>query len=218
MNTYEKLTVASFTTKLQNGDYASLAGARRAIGKAQDMSTNDKNKAREAADKYFTGAVVPKPKSTAPAKKAPAKKAAAAPKAEKVKAAPRKAARSKKPETAQARAPRGRPKGRPTTAAAAPAQPVATVPEKVTQAQSNIALADQAIETVSKALVAIKECKSIYPNIDMVAGQRAADALLKTIEFVTSSVAPVFPKVEVPMVESPNGISYAEPGELAATP
>lgn len=218
MNTYEKLTVASFTSKLQSGDYASLAGARRAIGKAQDMSTNDKNKAREAADKYFMGGAAPKTKAPAPVKKAPVKKVAAV--AKPAKAAPvKKAARAKKPEAAQARAPRGRPKGRPTTHAAAAQEAAATVPEKVAQAQSHLSLANQAIQTVSSALTAIKECKTIYPNLDMNSGQRAADALLKTIEFVTNSVAPVFPKVpEVPVSDSPNGVMHEQAPALAATP
>lgn len=77
---YEKLSPERFAEKLKAGEYDSLTGARRAIGKAS-WSEAAKNTARAAAEKAFGGAAAPAkaaPKKTA--KAAPKKAAVAAPK------------------------------------------------------------------------------------------------------------------------------------------
>jgi hypothetical protein len=85
---------------------------------------------------------------------------------------------------------------------------------KITEAEKALGLADQAITTVGKALMAIKECQAIYPETDTTHVQKAADALLRTIEFVTTSVTPVFPKpASAPALDAspPNGAPYIPP-------
>lgn len=72
MNNYEKLTLEKFKTNLKGGKYATLTGARRAIGKA-DWSNVDREAARATADKHFGAPAAGAPKAAAAAK--PAKKA-----------------------------------------------------------------------------------------------------------------------------------------------
>jgi hypothetical protein len=68
---YEKLTVDSFIENAQNGKYAGLTGARRAIGKAT-WNEKDKKRAHDFADKYFADGK--KAKKAAAAAAAPAVK------------------------------------------------------------------------------------------------------------------------------------------------
>jgi hypothetical protein len=75
---YEKVTLDAFKSRLENGDYASLAGARRGIGKMAGWSEKDREKARALAEKHFG----------ADGAKAAPKKAAKRGKKAKVKAAP----------------------------------------------------------------------------------------------------------------------------------
>jgi hypothetical protein len=89
---YEKLDLTAFKQKLADGEYASLTGARRAVGRMTTWSEADKNKARTLAEKHF-GVEASAPKSSP--KKA-AKKSA--------KKAPKKAAKAKP--VKQAKAPR----------------------------------------------------------------------------------------------------------------
>jgi hypothetical protein len=63
---YTGLDLAGFKTKLKNGGYGSLTGARRAIGKAQSWDDADRAKANVMADKHFSDGSTP----AAPAKKA----------------------------------------------------------------------------------------------------------------------------------------------------
>lgn len=72
---YEKLTPERFTQKLKAGEYKILAGARRAIGKA-DWSSKEKEKAHEVATKHFGASPAPAKPAAKTAKKA-AKKAVA---------------------------------------------------------------------------------------------------------------------------------------------
>lgn len=92
---YEKLDLSAFKKKLADGDYASLTGARRAVGRMTTWSETDKNKARALAEKHFGGATPAKPakktaKKTAKkaAKKKATKKVAKKKAAKKAKAAP----------------------------------------------------------------------------------------------------------------------------------
>jgi hypothetical protein len=75
---YEKLTVDSFIENAQNGKYAGLTGARRAIGKAT-WNEKDKKRAHDFADKYFAdGKNATKKEVTPRPQPKKAKKAAAA--------------------------------------------------------------------------------------------------------------------------------------------
>lgn len=92
MSNYKKFSLDTIKQKLKNGDYAEAVGAMRAIGKTQELSDGDKEKARVLVRKHFNiEAPAPKaPRAKKAAKKAPAKKAA-----KKATAKP-KAARAKK--------------------------------------------------------------------------------------------------------------------------
>lgn len=61
----------TFQRKLTSNEYASLTGAKRAIGKFKEMSDKDRDKARELADSHFAGGAI---SPSATAKKSPAKK------------------------------------------------------------------------------------------------------------------------------------------------
>ncbi len=109
MPTYHNMSPADFRSKLKNGDYDNLTGAKRAIGKMKQWGDKEKDSARTYATKHFGDAPAPAkkaakkavakratkkaaPKAAAKgkrvAKKKAAKKVAAAPAAEKMAAAP----------------------------------------------------------------------------------------------------------------------------------
>lgn len=98
---YEPLSLTKFKHLLEAGQYQSVTGARRAIGKASAFTAADKSSAGKLIDKMWPDAGSPAPKA---APKAAKKVVAKAPKAEK----PVKAAKA-----APAAAPKkmGRPKG-----------------------------------------------------------------------------------------------------------
>lgn len=50
---YAKMTLAGFIEKLDGGQYAGAAGARRALGKATDFTNKDMDAARAAVEKAF---------------------------------------------------------------------------------------------------------------------------------------------------------------------
>lgn len=73
-----KVDIAVFKNKLKNGEYETLTGARRAIGKVQGWTDKEKDSARAIAEKHFEGApVTAKAKPGKKAKKAPKKAATA---------------------------------------------------------------------------------------------------------------------------------------------
>lgn len=78
MPNYNALSVADFKTRLKEGHYDSVTGARRAIGKMGGWSDAEKDSARKLADKHFGDAPAPKAAVKKVAKGA-GKKAAAAP-------------------------------------------------------------------------------------------------------------------------------------------
>ncbi len=67
MAKYQMVTLDVFKKKLKDGEYASLTGAKRAIGKATKMSASDRKAATAAAERSFG--------TKKPAKKASKKKA-----------------------------------------------------------------------------------------------------------------------------------------------
>lgn len=73
--------LSKFKKKLSGGEYETLTGARRAVGKMKDMSDDERNTARRAADKYFDGKPQPavKKKTAKKVAKKAEKKAAAGP-------------------------------------------------------------------------------------------------------------------------------------------
>lgn len=95
MSNYKKFTLDTIKQKLKNGEYEAPVGAMRAIGKTQELSEGDKEKARIMVRKHFgVEEAAPKPKAKKAAKKAAAKKGSK--KAAKKATAKPKAARAKK--------------------------------------------------------------------------------------------------------------------------
>lgn len=82
------LDFETFKANLKSGKYESLAGARRAVGKAGEFTDEQRDAARKLVDKQFNAA----PQGTKVA--APKKAAKEAPKAEKKVAAPKKEAKA----------------------------------------------------------------------------------------------------------------------------
>jgi hypothetical protein len=172
MNTYAKLTVDTFNHRLKEGGYKSLAGARRALGKAEDLSEADKQKCRGAADRHFgvvpvNGTAKPAPKKAATKKEA--KPAAAAPKRK-----------------AQTRASSPTPARRATSGSSAP-----TTADDIRQNPTlAIGLAEKAIGVVASAVAVMGQAKQVYPNINLNETQSAVDALKPILDFAFSTVLP----------------------------
>jgi hypothetical protein len=172
MNTYAKLTVDTFNHRLKEGGYKSLAGARRALGKAEDLSEADKQKCRGAADRHFgvpaNGAAKPAPKKAATKKEA--KPAAAAPKRK-----------------AQTRAASPAPARRATSGSSA----IPTTADDIRQNPTlAIGLAEKAIGVVASAVAVMGQAKQVYPNINLNETQSAVDALKPILDFAFSTVLP----------------------------
>lgn len=67
---YEKVTLSVYKKRLKEGYYSNATGAKRALGRVQEMTDSDKKAAVNAANKHFNISVA-KPKA---AKKATKKK------------------------------------------------------------------------------------------------------------------------------------------------
>lgn len=91
---HETVTLDVFKKKVKAGAYDNATAAKRALGRAAEMSDGDKDAARTFADKHFGVEKPAKKAAKAPAKKAakPAKPAAK----EAAKKGPQKAGASKK--------------------------------------------------------------------------------------------------------------------------
>jgi hypothetical protein len=76
---YERMTLSSFSENLKAGKYDTATGARRAVGKANDWSTHDKNLAAGAINTHFgadDAKAAPRATKTAKVAKKAAKKTA----------------------------------------------------------------------------------------------------------------------------------------------
>ncbi len=80
---YKKFDLKAFKEKLDSGQYESRTGAMRAIGKTQELSEKEKDKARAMTLKHFGEDAEPAPKAKKAGKKAGQKVATKAPKAKK---------------------------------------------------------------------------------------------------------------------------------------
>lgn len=130
---YEKIDLAGFKEKLAAGDYASLTGARRAIGRMTTWTEAQKNKARAIAESHFQGSSASKPVKEKPAKAAKKKVG------KKAKAAKKASKRSMK----QVRQKQSR-------ANAETAQPASTVMQRLTETNLQIQALGQAIDHMGK--------------------------------------------------------------------
>ena len=179
MSNYKKFNLDTIREKLKNNEYASRTGAMRAIGKTQELSAKDKDKARALVLKHF-GDEEPAPKAKKATKKVAKKAAAPKP----VKAGKKKAAKKAKTKAAApaAPAPAKKTKRTPRAQASAPevdttpvAKPVAAVvasklsPEAVAGMDRNTVVLEmgQIISTVKDALLAMEAAKRMFPKASL---------------------------------------------------
>lgn len=199
------LSFEDFKKNLKDGKYESLAGARRAVGKALSFSDDERESAKKAIDKHFGAA----PQAEKPAKKGAkkaAKKAAAAPKAE--------------PKAEKKAAKKGASKRQPRTPSAVEAfsSEILAGPvnlDDLSSISARMHIADKAIE---RATMALNSCSSIGvdKDSDEMKAQRSAlssaIALLKTVtDQAISATGKRQPKVvvEEEETEESNGISQS---------
>jgi hypothetical protein len=203
MSNYKKFSLDTIKQKLKNGEYAAPVGAMRAIGKTQELSEADKEKARKLVRAHFgiVEGAKPAPKAKKAAKKAGAKKTAK--KAAKAAGTKKKAARkkaSKKAAPAAVAAPEPKPVAKKaskkaskkskaavdapegdTTPSEAPAEEVAKS-SPASQAESSkrtvINEMGEVIATVSESLKAMEAAKRIFPKA----------ALERNVEMVTGAM------------------------------
>ncbi len=165
---YDKLTLASFKEALKAKKYDTATGARRAVGKAQTLSEDDKNSARKAIDAFF---------GTAPAK-APVKKsvkAAAPAKAKKAAPAAKKAPAKKAARAAKTSAKAGGKKTSPKKAEPAPVEEIAgTLLEiaaedlnDLTSPATQLSIATRSAEVISGALSSVTQAKQMDPTSEL---------------------------------------------------
>jgi len=176
--------MSDFKKKLRAGDYISLTGAKRAIGKMKGWSESERDKARAAAGRHFEG--------SAPAKKAPVKKAAK--KKGKRKLHPNNASK-KTAKKAAAKAPvKGKKVAKKGKKAA---KKVASVkqgrPAKSSERPSleqRVALAHATVGTCAQALDTLNKCKLLDPNADVAAGVKTTmEGLAQLVSSLTQDVA-----------------------------
>lgn len=189
MSNYKKFTLDTIKQKLKNGDYEAPVGAMRAIGKTQELSEADKEKARALVRKHF-GVEAPAPAARKPAKKAKKVAKKAAPKAAvKKKVAKKAAAASPTSRTVAKKTRKKSKRGRAAAPAegdteaveapvdaAAPASPAfAEQPTKVSASSTlapprsngsgNVVLEmGQVISTVGEALKSMEAAKRLFPK------------------------------------------------------
>jgi chemotaxis protein histidine kinase CheA len=177
MPTYTKLSPADFRKKLKNGEYESLTGARRAIGKMQEWTESERDRARASAAKHFGEETpAPKKKTKKKAAKKAAKKVAKKAAAKTAKKAAKKAA--KKP--AGPGPGRGRKKkAAKKTKAAAPKKPA---PKKQPKAgkqpgvdvDARIESTRNAVQAYAEAVDVLKKCQTEQTSVE--AGLKSAAA------------------------------------------
>jgi negative regulator of replication initiation len=206
-NTYTKLTLKSFKEKLGAGGYASLVGAKRAIGKTQDLAEKDKNKARKLAEEHFAAGGKAAPAKKLPAKKSPKKKAKKkaakkkAAKAKVAKAAPKKKAPAKKKKKAKAKT-----KGKPAPKPAPVRTPrnTTTNVDQMTAAEirkhpmAAVQVAQSAIGSVSDALTAMKAA-------GVLDDPRYKEEAVKGVQTLGKAVKLIDQAVVTPLTGSNNG-------------
>lgn len=199
------LSFEDFKKNLKDGKYESLAGARRAVGKAISFSEDERESAKRAIDKHF-GAEPQAEKTVKKGAKKAAKKAAAAPKAE--------------PKAEKKAAKKGATKRQPRTSSASAVEAFSTEIlagpvnlEDLSSISARMHIADKAIE---RATMALNSCSSIGvdKDSDEMKAQRSAlssaIALLKTVtDQAISATGKRQPKVVVEEEETDesNGVS-----------
>lgn len=207
MASYQKFTLQTIKDNLASGKYKNLTGANRAIGKTQDLSNAEKEKAKALAAKHF--GVDPEASRAKPAKRRVAKAAGRPAAKRKVKARAKRAAKKTRAPKAVAKAapvkaPAKR-RGRKPRAAAesAPARPAAEAKVRVRRARaavesappaskaSNLEQAGSVISTLSQAITSMEQAKRLYPKADVgPAVEAASKGITQAVRNIQQEVAP----------------------------
>jgi hypothetical protein len=188
MPKYNKLSPSDFRKKLKNGEYESLTGAKRAIGKMQEWTEKERNSARTAASKHFG-------EEPAPAKKVAkktSKKKATVKKAEAKKATTKKTAKKTAKKAASKYGPGKGGMPKPEKAKKASAKKAAPKKSASKSKEANI---EQHIETAARAmgplttaLEALKQCKE-FGEVDVSKGLTViADTTTRLVEDLDRNV------------------------------
>lgn len=225
MNNYKKFDLTTIRTKLKNNEYANLTGAMRAIGKTQNLSDDDKEKARKMARAHFGE---PAPAASAPKTKKPAKKVAkkAATKASRKKSVKKAAPVAKKTaKKASKRAPRAKATSSEadtgeteTTETAAPPPPSSettaeprprsvSTPASSSASKGNVILEmGQVISTVGESLKAMEAAKRIFPKASLERDvETAAGVMTRAVKVIDQEVTQ--PRLgSMPPTEAPTGV------------
>ena len=216
MSNYTKFTLDTIRMKLKAGEYESLVGANRAIGKTKDLSPEDKEKAKILAAKHF-GADAPVAKSAKAAKgarapKAPVKRKKAAKKAAKpaaAVAATKKVAKKTKRKAGK-RAPRVSEESAPapSPAAAAPAvseakvktggaKKAAAVEAPPAYGESTAAVLRDMVSTITsidQALKSMEAAKRLFPKADLERNvELAVTAMGRAVSVLEATLTPLLP-------------------------
>jgi hypothetical protein len=210
MSSYKKFSLNTFRAKVKGGDYDTLAGANRAIGKMHELSEDERSKAKALAATHFgssvpkkaTKKVVAKPAAkptkkvvAKPAKKVvakPAKKPAAKP-AKKVVAKPVSAKPAKKVVAKPAASPAKKVVAKPVTKPVVkPAKPAPRAPASEGIEERRARIVGQmgtVISTVGQALSSMEATKKLFPKADLEAGVTAAsDAMSRAVRVIDIEV------------------------------
>jgi hypothetical protein len=212
MSNYKKFSLQTIKEKLKNGEYASLVGANRAIGKTQELSEDDKVKARAIAAKFF-GAEVPKKAAAKPAKKAVAKKAAKKVTKKATKKVAKKAVKQAKerthPSTHSGRAGAGAPRAKksakkaakkaarsesasaPTSAALRPAESAAPkTKSRPLRASADVVMSmGKVISTIGDAIKSMETAKHLFPKAELEQNvEAAAGSMAKAVRVIDREV------------------------------
>ena len=186
---YQKLTVEKFAENLSGGQYASLTGARRAIGKVQDWTKKQRESARVLADKHFSdGGTKAKPAAKKVAKK-PLPKATTAATAASPTPPVKRGAR--KPAPKEVVDTRTQPQAQTDIL---PIQPYSLTAEQIASNPHHAAsIADRIINSVATALTVARAIHQNNQGIDISdIEEQGAAALRKAVALLDQNIDPVY--------------------------
>jgi hypothetical protein len=175
----ESPAAKQFMSKLQSGQYSDLANAKRAIGRAVNVTPEEKAQCLKAAEKMFSGAARPPATKNGKAKavvKKAAKKAVAKPSNTKKKVA-KKAAKKK-----------------------AVRKSAASTPPAEEPTEQSLDVQERRIGFLTASIDAMKKAKEVSPDINIGPGpQKACEALGAIINQIHHDVlGPDAPELEGP--------------------
>lgn len=202
MASYEKLTLDRFQSSLKEGKYASLTGARRAIGKTTSWSGKERASAQELANKHFGSTDDSKPsvkKTTV--KKASAKKISAKKLSAKTASAPKTSA---KKNAAARRTPMPTVGVTTQTGSTGPTRAATAFDHRIAAHETlafvhNARAELQAFRTLSTSFDTAKHEKELFTILENAIGHMSASAKGGSIPAI--AVTSAVPRIEVPKAD-----------------